>query len=94
MVRPKVKETKQQFTVMLKPSTVKEIDKLAEKLEMSRSQFMANLIETGLDDAKTLDKVGMLSLFRAGGKLAAKLKNKFLSGKAKVDDSGDLKIEE
>lgn len=69
MARPKVNEPKQQFTIMLKPSVIKEIDKLAEKIDLSRSQFMANLIEMGLDDAKILDKMGFLNAIKAGRKI-------------------------
>lgn len=69
MARPKVNEPKQQFTVMLKPSVVKEIDKYAEKAELSRSQLMANLIEMGLDDAKILDKMGLIYAVKAGKKI-------------------------
>ena len=77
MARPTVKEPKQQYTVMLKPSVVKEIDKLAEKADLSRSQLMGNLIEMGLDDAKILDKMGLLKAVGAGQKVIQKLKNSF-----------------
>ena len=77
MGRPKVKEPKQQFTVMLRPSVVKEIDKFAVKAELSRSQLMANLIDMGLDDAKILDKMGFISAIKAGKKVIRALKNGF-----------------
>jgi len=60
--RPKAKEPKQQYTVMLRPSFVKEIDKLAEKADMSRSELMGNLMGMGFDDAKILDKMGFKML--------------------------------
>ena len=78
MARPKIKEPKQQFTVMLKPSIVKEIDRLAEKADLSRSQFMANLIEMGLDDAKMLDKLGFISAIKSGRKVIEQLKKSFM----------------
>jgi metal-responsive CopG/Arc/MetJ family transcriptional regulator len=69
MARPKVNEPKQQFTVMLKPSLVEEIDKFAEKAELSRSHLMANLIEMGLEDVKILDKMGLIDAVKAGKKI-------------------------
>ena len=60
---------------MLRPSFVKEIDKMAEKAELSRSQFMANLIEMGFDDAKILDKMGLIKAVKAGQKVIKHLKN-------------------
>lgn len=92
MARPKLKEPKKQYTIMLKPSVVEEIDKLAVKLDISRSKFMANLVESGLEDAKVLDKLQVFKIVMAGGKLANKLKIDFLSGKAKVDGNGKLKL--
>lgn len=78
--RPKVKEAKQQYTVMLKPSLVKEIDEMAEKLELTRSQFMANMIGVGLDEAKAMDGLGLFKLVMAGGKAASKIKKAFYNG--------------
>lgn len=92
MARPKINEPKKQYTVMLKPSVVKEIDSIATKLDLSRSQFMSNLIDMGLDDAKVLDKLGVFKLVMVGGKLANKLKIDFLSGKADVNKDGKIKF--
>jgi hypothetical protein len=78
--RPKAIEAKEQYTVMLKPSVVKEIDKLAKKLGVSRSQLMANLIDIGLDDAKLFNNLGLFRLVMAGGKAAGKLKKAFYKG--------------
>lgn len=92
MVRPKVDEPKKQFTIMLKPSVVERIDKLAKKLELSRSQFMANLIDMGLEDAEILNKTGALDIIRIVGKLTNKLRIDLLSGKAKLSKDGSLEI--
>ena len=92
MARPKVKEPKKQYTIMLKPSVVKEIDRIAEKLELSRSQMMSNIIDVGLGDVKLFDKMGILDLSMVGGKLASSLKEKLISGEVKIDDKGDLQI--
>ena len=80
MVRPKAQELKKQFTVMLKPSAVQEIDRLAKKLELSRSNLMGNLIEMGLEDAKVLDRSGALWLVKAGRK-ALQFFNEQMKGK-------------
>ena len=61
MGRPKIDEPKQQYTVMLKPSTVAEIDRLsAIRGRFSRSEMMSNLIDQGIEDLQHLDKLGLL----------------------------------
>lgn len=42
--------------------TVSELDRLATKLHMSRSRLARNLMECGLEDAKVMDLLGLLSL--------------------------------
>lgn len=92
MVRPKEKEPKHQFSVMLKPSKVEEIDKFAEKYNLTRSQLMANLMETGLDEMRALDKIGIVPLVYQGSNIMKKFKEKLFNGKVSVDEKGDIKI--
>jgi len=89
MGRPKSKEAKQQYTVMLKPSLVKEIDKMADELGFTRSQFMGNLIDAGFGEAKVMNDSGFVKLYLLGDKMATKIKKAFYSG-----DLGFLKEEE
>lgn len=42
------------------------IDKYAERMKLNRSQLIRNLLNTGLDDVKLLDKTGILSLALKG----------------------------
>ena len=92
MVRPKEKEPKHQFSVMLKPSTVAEIDKYADKYNLTRSQLMANFMEIGLDEMRTLDKIGIVPLVYQGSNILKTFKEKLFSGKVSMDDKGDIKI--
>jgi hypothetical protein len=92
MVRLKVKEPKHQFSVMLKPSVVAQIDAFAEKYDMTRSQLMANLMEAGMEELRTLDEMGIVPLFYHGGNIMRKFKEAFFSGKVSVDEKGDIKI--
>ena len=94
MAGSKKKEARQQYTVMLKASTVEEIDKLASKMEMTRSHLMGNLIESGLDDARILDRLGAFDLIKTGGKFARKIRHGLLSGKLIVKDDGELESKE
>lgn len=48
------------YTIQLDPDFVERIDKLADKLGMSRGQLMRNCLLTGFDDALMLDKIGLL----------------------------------
>lgn len=70
MGRPTVKEAKQQYTIMLKPSIVKEIDRIAERINLTRSQLMGNYIEFGIEETKGMERVGIIkavSLYRKMG---------------------------
>ena len=55
-----MKKKKENFTVQLEPELVAKIDKLAEKLGMSRGQLMRNCLISGFDDAVMLDRLGVL----------------------------------
>ena len=92
MVRPREKEPKHQFSVMLKPSVVDEIDKFADKYNLTRSQLMANLMEGGLDEMRTLDKIGVIPLVYHGTNIMKKFKEALFNGKVSLDDKGDIKI--
>jgi len=92
MVRPRAKEPKHQFSVMLKPSTVDEIDKFADKYNLTRSQLMANMMEAGLDEMRTLDKIGVIPLIYHGTNIMKKFKEALFKGKVSLDEKGDIKI--
>lgn len=93
MGRPKLEETKQQYTVMLKPSTVEEIDRIrAIRGRKSRSEMMSGLIELGIEDLKTIEKLGLLQAAAVGDKVFQKLKEALMSGDIRIDKKGDLEI--
>jgi len=77
---------------MLKPSKVDEIDKYADKYNLTRSQLMANLIEVGLDEMRTLDKIGVVPLVYQSSAIMKKFKEKLFSGKVSLDEKGDIEI--
>ena len=74
MGRPPVKEAKQQYTIMLRPSVVKEIDRIAEKVGLTRSQLMANYIEFGMEESQGMERVGIIKALSAYRKIKGDLK--------------------
>ncbi len=93
MGRPKIDEPRQQYTVMLKPSTVAEIDRLRGiRGRKSRSEMMSGLIELGLEDMQTIDKLGLIQAAAIGDKVFKKLKEALMSGDIRLDKKGDLEI--
>jgi predicted DNA-binding protein len=94
MARPEVKEAKQQYTVMLKPSTVREIDTLAEKYGSTRSRFLATIIENGLEEMKAMEKAGLFKAVIISEKVMQKFKELLFSGKVSLDKNDKLKISE
>jgi hypothetical protein len=93
MGRPKIEEPKQQYTIMLRPSIVKEIDRIAAiRGRFSRSEMIANLVELGLEDIQALDRLGIIQAVAVGDKVFKKLKDALRKGDIKLDEKGDLEI--
>lgn len=93
MGRPKVEEPRQQYTVMLKPSVVAEIDRIrAVRGRRTRSEMMSNLIDLGLEDMQALDRLGLLQAAAIGDKVFKKLKDALRSGDIKLNEKGDLEV--
>ena len=53
MVKHKSKEAKRQYSVMLKPSLVNEIDQIADKYNQTRSQLIGRFIMIGVERIKS-----------------------------------------
>jgi metal-responsive CopG/Arc/MetJ family transcriptional regulator len=93
MGRPKVEEPRQPYTVMLKPSVVAEIDRIrAIRGRRTRSEMMSNLIDQGLEDMQTLEKMGIIQAVVIGDKVFKKLKEAIWGGDIKLNEKGDLEI--
>jgi len=94
MARPKMKQATKQYTVMLQPNTVEEIDKYAEAYGLTRSQFMRNMIVSGLDDIKLLNKLGIMQTVNIGHTLVEKTIKMFKSKKIDLNKEGEIEIKE
>jgi metal-responsive CopG/Arc/MetJ family transcriptional regulator len=94
MRKEQKKENKQQFTIMLQPSIIKELDRLAEKAGLTRSQFVGNMIGIGLDEAKAMDRWGIFKMAVISRDMMEKFYEKIFSGKARLNKDGELEIQE
>jgi metal-responsive CopG/Arc/MetJ family transcriptional regulator len=93
MGRPKLEEPKQQYTVMLRPSMVEEIDRIrAIRGRKTRSEMMSNLVEQGIEDFQALDRLGLIQAVAIGDKVLNKLKDALRCGDIRLDKEGDLEI--
>ena len=84
-------EERIQITIKLKKSMHDELEKFAEKLGISKTQLIINLIDTGLDDVKILSALKLYDLVMVGGRVTKAIKEKFYKGEASIED-GELKI--
>lgn len=84
-------EEKIQVTIKLKKSMHDEVEKFAEKLGISKTQLIINLIDTGLDDVKIFNALKLYDLMMIGGRITRSIKEKFYKGEAVIED-GELKI--
>lgn len=83
---------KKQYNVQLEDDVVERIDKLAAKLDHSRSQMMRNLLLRGLEDAEIIDMTGVFSAVMFSRDLIKKFKEAALRGKITLDEKGDIKM--
>jgi hypothetical protein len=91
MVKKTKDEEKIQVTIKLKKGMHDELEKFAKKLGISKTQLIINLVETGLDDVKIFDELGLYDLVMLGGRVTRAIKEKFYKGEATVEE-GELKI--
>lgn len=71
---------------------IEAIDKLANKFDLSRSQFLRNLVLVGLDEAKVLNGIGILQIAKVAKEVKRKFLNDIVSGKLSLNDEGDWKL--
>jgi metal-responsive CopG/Arc/MetJ family transcriptional regulator len=83
---------KKQYNVQLEDDVVARIDRLAEKLDLNRSQIMRNMLLIGLDEAEVIDKAGIFSAVIFSRDLLKKFKEAALKGKISLDKSGEIKM--
>lgn len=90
----KKKEIKEKMvSVKLEISVVEEIDRYADKYHLNRSQLLRNMIYTGLDDMKLLEKAGLLMLIVKGHDLLSIVKKAIIKKKFKVEENDKLIID-
>ncbi len=63
---------KAKIAITIESEMLDKIDKMAEEFELTRSQFIQNLLSVGLADAKALKVVGLMDL----AKLVIRVKGK------------------
>lgn len=61
------------FSVAIEEEIVKEVDRIAEKYDLSRSQLIQNMISLSLSDVKFLEKVGLLGMVDMAKRVQFKL---------------------
>jgi len=88
------KKAKMQVTIRLDVECVEQVDQMAERLSLSRSQMIRNLAVNGYDDAIILEKAGLFSAYKLGEKVVRKIKNGLVTGKYSLDPDGELRIDE
>ena len=86
------RKIKEQYTIQLDPMFVKKLDTMADKIGVSRSQLMRNLLESAYEDAVMLDKIGLLAAFKFGLKAIKNLRKGIATGDITFDQEGKFKI--
>ena len=60
MARKKQDETLQNVVFRLTPSEIERLDRFANKADLTRSQFLRNLITVGLEEVAALERFGIM----------------------------------
>jgi hypothetical protein len=64
---------KTKIAITIESEVLEEIDKMAEELELTRSQFIQNLLSVALADTQALKVVGLLDLAKLVRRVREKL---------------------
>ena len=83
---------RKQYTVQLEDDVIARIDKMAAKLEHTRSQLLRNFILAGLQDAELIDKTGVFTAVFFSRDLMRKFKEAILKGRVSLDKRGEIEI--
>ena len=76
MGRPKKKETKSPYTIMLEPKIIEEIKEMAATAEMPAGTFARNLVLLGLDEARVFHMAGFTKLVGTSRRTMDQLKKR------------------
>lgn len=68
------KQQHQSTTIRVPKDQLEELGKYADKLGISRNKLINNLLETGIDDLRLMEKSGLLVFGRGVRDLVAKLR--------------------
>ena len=74
------------ITFRIEADQLKLIENYADKMKMNRSQLIRNLINTGLDDLKLMDKTGVLALAIKGRDLIGMVRTSIGEDRYEVKD--------
>lgn len=75
---------KTNINIRLEDSVLEQIDILADKFRITRSQMVRNCIDVGLFNAKALDSIGLLTVVSCGKDLISGLIDAATTGKLKI----------
>jgi hypothetical protein len=78
MGRKKIDEPREPFTIMIKPSSRKEIERFAGLIELTPSRLGANLIDIALEDIQGLERLGFLKMALISVDITKRLKRKMI----------------
>ena len=79
---PKEKGDKMAITIWVDKTLAKKAESLAEKAGITRSKFLANVIEVGIEEIEWADKVGMWALARVFRDFREKIRDGIRKGVA------------
>ncbi len=88
-----MERTRKQYSVQLEDEIVERVDKLAEKIGVTRSQMLRTALITGLEEGEFLNRTGVITIVKFGMDLKEKFFTDFLSGKLKLNKKGDWEVE-
>lgn len=81
-----------QITIHLTPGFAKKLQDMADRLKVSRSTLVRNLLETAYEDARVMELTGILTAVQFGQKILSKIKQGIATGHIHFDKNGDLEI--
>jgi predicted transcriptional regulator len=81
-----------QITIHVNPGFAEKLQEMADRLNISRSTLVRNLLESSYEDTIMLEQTGLIAAVKFGQKIISKIREGIATGKITFDEDGELEI--
>jgi predicted transcriptional regulator len=82
----------EQMSIHVNPGFTKKLQDMADRLNISRSTLVRNLLEQAYEEAMIMEESGLIAAVQFGRKIFSKIKQGIVTGIITFDEYGELEI--